>query len=188
MMDTALFHGELVRLVAPDPDNESDMETQARWWRDSEFQRLLDTDPAMLHTAKSMKEELEKELVKEDGFFFFIRRLSDDRLLGFIGLHSNVFTHGNMWVGVGIGDRENWGKGYGTDAMRVLLRYAFTELNLHRVTLIVFEQNKRAIRSYEKAGFVVEGVTRKEYTREGRRWDVVHMGVLREDWLRQNRE
>ena len=59
----------------------------------------------------------------------------------------------DAFVGLGIGETEYWNKGYGTDVMNVLLRYAFMELNLLRVTLSVFEYNPRAIRSYEKAGF-----------------------------------
>ncbi len=88
-------------------------------------------------------------------------------------------------MGIGLGERENWGKGYGTDAMKIILRYAFTELNLRRVTLDVFEYNQRGVRSYEKAGFVIEGRVRGMILREGRRWDVIFMGILREDWLKQ---
>jgi RimJ/RimL family protein N-acetyltransferase len=91
-------------------------------------------------------------------------------------------------VGIGLGEREFWGKGYGTDAMRIILRYAFTELNLHRVTLNVFEYNPRGVRSYEKAGFVLEGRQRGVLLREGRRWDEIYMGILREDWLKQQQE
>jgi RimJ/RimL family protein N-acetyltransferase len=89
---------------------------------------------------------------------------------------------GTAGVGIGIGEREYWGKGYSTDMMRVILRYAFTELNLNRVTLNVFEYNPRAVRSYEKAGFVVEGRERKAIHRDGKYWDVLFMGVLREEW------
>ena len=87
-------------------------------------------------------------------------------------------------MGIGLGEREYWGKGYGTDAMKIILRYAFTELNLRRVTLDVFEYNQRGVRSYEKAGFVVEGRERGLILREGRRWDVIYMGILREDWIK----
>jgi RimJ/RimL family protein N-acetyltransferase len=66
--------------------------------------------------------------------------------------------------------------------MRIILRYAFTELNLHRVSLDTFEYNPRAIRSYEKAGFKIEGRVRQLLNREGRRWDVIYMGILREEW------
>jgi RimJ/RimL family protein N-acetyltransferase len=67
--------------------------------------------------------------------------------------------------------------------MNILLRFAFTEINLRRVTLTVFEYNPRAIRSYEKAGFRHEGRARKVVNKEGRRWDVLYMGILREEWL-----
>ena len=72
--------------------------------------------------------------------------------------------------------------------MGVLLRYAFAELNLRRVSLSVFEYNPRAMRSYEKAGFVVEGRRRQALNRDGRRWDVIHMGILREEWEGMKRE
>jgi len=86
-----------------------------------------------------------------------IRTLDGDCLIGEIGLDGIKYTHGDAFVGISLGERDFWGKGYGTDAMRVLLRFAFTELNLRRVSLDVFEYNPRAVRSYEKVGFVVEG-------------------------------
>jgi RimJ/RimL family protein N-acetyltransferase len=67
--------------------------------------------------------------------------------------------------------------------MIVILRYAFQELNLRRVALDTFEYNPRAIRSYEKAGFVHEGRARGYLYREGQRWDLIFMGILREEWL-----
>jgi RimJ/RimL family protein N-acetyltransferase len=103
-------------------------------------------------------------------------------LIGFIGLFGIEWNHGNAWVGIGLGERDYWGKGYGTDAMCAILDYAFNELNLYRVTLDVFEYNPRAIRSYEKAGFQLEGRVRKMIHRDGRRWDVLVMGVLRDEW------
>ena len=109
--------------------------------------------------------------------------LEDDRLIGYIGLEGDIFPHGEAFVGIGIGERELWGKGYGTDAMKVILRYAFQELNLRRVSLDTFEYNPRAIRSYEKAGFVHEGRAEDFLYREGRRWDLIFMGILREEWL-----
>jgi RimJ/RimL family protein N-acetyltransferase len=81
-----------------------------------------------------------------------------------------------------IGEREYWGKGYGTDAMNLLTRYAFMELNLHRVSLGVHSYNTRALRCYEKAGFRTEGAIRGETFREGRRSDDIYMGILRREW------
>jgi len=179
---SALFQGELVRLAAPNPS--ADAEVLARWMHDSEYMRLLDLAPARLWSATHLKAEIEKSWEKDapDEFFFLIRALADDRLIGLIELDGIRWAHGDCWVGIGLGEREYWGKGYGTDAMRVILRYAFAELNLHRVSLSVFEYNSRAVRSYEKAGFAVEGRVRQFLQRDGRRWDMILMGILREEW------
>ena len=72
--------------------------------------------------------------------------------------------------------------------MNLLLRFAFTEVNLRRVTLAVFEYNPRAIRTYEKVGFRHEGRLRQFLNKEGRRWDMLFMGILREEWLERNTE
>lgn len=177
-MKTKLFEGQLVRLSASRGDADTQIFTS--WSRDSEFLRLLDDEPAQPWSFKKIKEEIEEE-PKPNEFPFLIRTLADDRLIGFVGVWIG-WTHGDAWLGIGIGDREHWDKGYGTDAMRTMLRYAFTELNLHRVTLGVFEYNTRAIRSYEKAGLVIEGRVRQEIARDGRRWDAIYMGILREEW------
>jgi RimJ/RimL family protein N-acetyltransferase len=184
-MNVNLLQGELVRLVAASA--EKDAQLAAQWWGDSEYARQLDSDPALPKSAKRAKEDIQKWMENEspDTFEFMIRTLADDRLIGFIGLDGIRWTHGDTFVGIGIGDPEYRGNGYGTDAMRLILRYAFTELNLHRISLDVFEYNLRAIRSYEKAGFVVEGRQRQALSRDGRRWDVIYMGILREEWEQQ---
>jgi RimJ/RimL family protein N-acetyltransferase len=186
LMNVSLFQGELVHLIAPEPQLAAGL--HSRWMRDSEFVRLLDTDPARLFSIDKNKEWFEKNLVeeqKDDELFLLIQTLEDDRTIGLIGLDGIRWTHGDAWIGIGLGDREYWGKGYGTDAMRILLRYAFEELNLHRLSLSVFEYNPRAIRSYEKVGFIVEGSARKFLNRDGQRYDMLFMGILREEWERR---
>ncbi|GAA2745445.1 MULTISPECIES: GNAT family N-acetyltransferase [Kitasatospora] len=74
------------------------------------------------------------------------------------------------------------GRGYGTEAARLMLRYAFEEVRLHRVQLEVFEYNPRAVRAYEKAGFQHEGRSRQALVWEGERFDVLHMAALRPEW------
>jgi len=118
--------------------------------------------------------------------WFSIRTLDDDKLLGDIDLYIYNWPGRDTFVGLGIGERDFWGKGYGTDVMKVILRYAFTEINMKRVTLTVFEYNPRAIRSYEKAGFRHEGRMRAVLNKEGKRWDMLTMGILREEWMEQN--
>ena len=177
-----IFRGELVRLSGDDPQTVA--EAFQRWNRDSEYARLLDDEPPKLYSVKSFKEWLEKKFGQDDEFHFFftIRALEGDRLIGFVGLFGIQWNHGSAWVGIGLGEREYWGKGYGTDAMRVMLRYAFSELNLYRVNLDVFGYNPRAIRSYEKAGFKIEGREPKSVLRDGQSYDMILMGILRDEW------
>jgi RimJ/RimL family protein N-acetyltransferase len=178
-----LLKGKLVRLTAEDPKVIA--EANVRWAYDSEYVRLLDSNVGAPVSVKKITEWIEKDLEKDppSEYSFMIRRLEDERLVGMIGLGGSIIPHGEAFVGIGIGERALWGKGYGTDAMRVILRYGFTELNLRRVSLDVFEYNPRAIRSYEKAGFVHEGRVRQYLHRSGRRWDLVFMGILREEWM-----
>ncbi len=178
-----LLRGKLVHLTAENP--EVIAAGFARWNQDTEWERLLDSDPPKLLSSKKWQEWLKKDLEKGDSeeFLWNMRKNEDNSLIGFIGLFNLYLQHGDTLVAIAVGERENWSRGYGTDAMRVMLRYAFLELNLRRVGLIVFSYNPRAIRSYEKAGFVHEGRVRGAMQRDGKRWDFLYMGVLREEWL-----
>jgi len=181
-----LLKGKLVRLAAVDPEEFG--KTFASWGYDSELKRLMDSEPARQHSPKASKEWAEKQL-QESGdttYWFMIRTLEDDRLLGDIGLEVTGWNQRNAFVGLGIGPREFWGRGYGTEAMELALQYGFLELNLHRVMLNVFEYNPRAIRSYEKSGFQHEGRIREALFREGKRWDLLFMGILRTEWMKKH--
>jgi RimJ/RimL family protein N-acetyltransferase len=177
-----LFQGKLVRLAMANPE---EMATAfSAWDRNSEFLRMLHRAPAQLWSTQKMKSWMEQEQDNEpDECFLAIRSLADDRLIGTIGFFKISMHHSEAWVAIGIGGEDNWGKGYGSDAMQVMLRYAFYEWNLHRVTLGVFEYNTRAIRCYEKMGFRYEGRVRQSALRDGRRWDLIHMGILKDEWI-----
>ncbi len=176
-----LFEGKLVRLTAEDP--KSLVEANIRWGQNSAFGRLLDDEPLRLWSAKKIKEWIDKELEREPlEPSFSIRTVADDRLIGFIGAWGLSWAHGDTFFGIGIGEEDLWGKGYGTEALQLFLRYAFCEMNLRRVSLNVFGYNPRAIRSYEKCGFKIEGRQRQALLRDGQRWDMIYMGILREEW------
>lgn len=178
-----LFTGKLVRLSAFDPQQLG--KSYSVWARDSELTRLLDGQASQLYSSRERAVFFEEMLKAEApmGYFFSICKIDDNRLLGDINLDViHNWVSRDAFVGLGIADRQDWGKGYGTDAMRIILRFAFMELNLRRVTLTVFEYNPRAIRSYEKAGFQHEGRLRCALLRDGKRWDMVYMGILRDEW------
>ena len=181
-----ILKGNLVHLAAVDPEEVSKL--FATWDRDSEYRRLLDISPPRLHSSKAIKDWLEKELGDQGNtlHWFTIRAVADNQLLGDIVIDVTQWNARDSFVGLGIGPRNFWGKGFGTEAMQLILQYAFTELNLRRVTLTVFEYNQRAIRSYEKVGFRHEGRQRDRILREGKRWDILCMGILREDWIKHN--
>lgn len=178
------LHGERLRLAAIDLDQ--DLPAIAAWSRDTEFLRLLQTNTIRPWTVPELKkwiaEDLGDDEPKDTAYAFVIRRLSDDRVLGTLDLMISEWSHRDAWIGIGLGDRATWSQGYGTEAMRLLLRFAFGELNLHRVTLSVFGYNPRAIRSYEKVGFVHEGAQRERLRRDGHRHDLLIMGLLRSEW------
>lgn len=177
-MNNPIFSGQLVRLTTIDMDE--DLKLFEQWNADSEYQRFLDAGAANRYTFKATKEFIEKEI--ESMHMFTIRKLDDDRKIGMIDLSGINWQVGSAWVGIGIGERELWGKGYGTDAMRIILRYGFTQLNLNRIQLDVFSVNERGIRSYEKAGFKHEGRLHGNLLKAGVRYDEVFMSILRREW------
>jgi RimJ/RimL family protein N-acetyltransferase len=178
-----LFTGKLVRFCAYDPEEMS--KAYVRWNRNSEYFRLLNSSARPMLSSKAVLKWMEEEVGEMPiaNYFFSVRTLAEDKLIGELALDVVNWSGRDAFVGLGIGEPEYWSKGYGTDMMNVLLRFAFTEINLRRVTLTVFEYNPRAIRSYEKAGFRHEGRIRCLLNREGRRWDELFMGILREEWL-----
>jgi RimJ/RimL family protein N-acetyltransferase len=184
-----LFEGELIRLAPPDP--EKDAETESKWTHDPDYQRLISAQPVRPLSPGQIKkkyEEAEKEK-KHNQFVFALRTRADDgagRLIGFARIEHIEWNHGHGVVSLGIASPDDRGKGYGTEALRLLLRYAFDELNLHRLTANAFEYNTAALRFLEKAGFTVEVRRRQALNRDGRRWDWILLGLLREEWERQD--
>lgn len=177
-MGYSLLRGQLVHLTACDTQEIAPL--MERWGRDSEYVRLLDDEPCQLLSSRQWQKWLED--ITSGKEFFVIRVNENDQIIGTIGLYQRKWNHGDTFVGIGVGEREYWGRGYGTEAMRLVLQFAFQELNLHRVSLGVFAYNERAIRSYEKAGFRIEGRLRQGIHRVNQRWDEVVMGILRSEW------
>jgi RimJ/RimL family protein N-acetyltransferase len=184
LMSEDLFTGRLVRLTAARPD---DKEAISRWTHDAEYLRQLDSDAARPRSAEFFAEDKDKARERESRVFDFrVRTLADDKLIGFTELGLD-WPNQVAWIGIGIGEPEYRGKGYGSDAVRLTVNYAFRELGIYRVSLNVFSYNQRAIRSYEKVGFVHEGLLRAALYRDGQRYDCLFMGILRPEWEEHQR-
>ncbi len=102
--------------------------------------------------------------------------------IGSCGYHVIDWRNRGAECGIAIGDKSQWGKGYGTDAMRTLVGFGFGELNLHRIMLRVYDDNPRAVRAYEKVGFKTEGRLRESNFHDGRYRDALVMAILRPEW------
>ncbi len=118
----------------------------------------------------------------KDAYFFVICLLADERPIGTAALFALDLVNGNAGFGIFIGERALWGRGHGTDALDAICDFGFGELRLERIWLDVFTDNARARRSYEKAGFAVEGTLRHGYYRSGRYRDIHRMALLRAEW------
>ncbi len=104
------------------------------------------------------------------------------RLIGNSGIFNLEWPNRSAEFGIFIGDKSLWNKGYGTEAVKLILKHGFETLNLNRMYLRVYSTNPRAKRSYEKAGFVTEGTLREAVYRHGKYADIHIMSVLRSEW------
>lgn len=179
MTATSLFYGERVRLTALRPD---DAQTMARWYEDGEFGRLFDANPSFPKTDTALSRWMDNTERDKDAFALAIRLLYSDDMIGYVDIDGIQWTNRCGWMAIGIGSPANRRKGYGKEAMQLALRFAFHELNLHRIQLSVFSYNEAAIRLYEGLGFQREGVFREFILRDGQRYDMILYGILAREW------
>ena len=185
-MSTQLFEGKLIRFAPHDPDR--DAEIESKWTHDPDYLRSISLDPARPSSPPQIKKKYE-DLAKEadeqrDLFSFAVRTIENDRLIGFARLFGVEWTHGVGRILIGLGDPIDRGRGYGREALQMLLRYAFDELNLHRITATTFEYNTTAIHFLQRNGFVLEVTRREAVQRDGRYWDFLAFGLLHDEWQR----
>jgi RimJ/RimL family protein N-acetyltransferase len=174
-----LFTGQLVRLAAYSTKDMELAAARSRWTHDAEFMRFQEVNPATPRSVAYF--ERQKDRDGTDSFWFMIRTLADDTLIGYCLLWTH-WADQVAWLGIGIGEPDYRSRGYGSDTLRLLLNYAFNELGVWKVQLSAVGDNARAIRAYEKVGFRLEVRHRSMTYRDGRRIDDVTMGVLRREW------
>jgi RimJ/RimL family protein N-acetyltransferase len=154
-----------------------------RWFNDPEVRKYLEM---YLPMSVAEEEQWFEAHLKDDTSRIFGIETEEGRLIGNIGLHNLDWKNRNALLGIVIAEREYWGRGYGTDAVTTLLDFAFNEMNLHRVSLFVYEFNERAVRCYEKCGFRHEGRAREALFRDGSYHDHLVMAILREEFISED--
>jgi len=188
-IQTQLFEGQDVRFGPI--DYEKDPQVESKWTHDSDFMRMYETDPVRPMSAAMVKkhyEKLEKEIEDEKNMYYFtVRAKSDDRLIGKAMVQWIEWANANGVIRLGVGLVEDRRKGYGSQALRILLRFVFAELNLFRVSARVPEYNVAAIALLKKFGFVEEVRRRQALERDGGRWDLLVFGLLNDEWQDQAR-
>lgn len=174
-----MIYGERVRLRAIERE---DIPRFLRWFNDPEVRRYL----AMYRPLSRAEEErwVDSLLTRREDIVFAIEVKEGEGWvhIGNVGLHRIDWKNRVATLGIVIGERGYWGKGYGTEAVKTMLRYAFGELGLNRVELETYSFNPRAQRCYKRAGFRREGVRRQALYREGEFHDVITMGILRSEF------
>jgi len=171
-----MFTGEKVRLRAYEKE---DIKKAQEYINDPEIKHLLTPNVPFPITLADETKFIEGISAFKDEYSFAIETL-DSLYIGGCGLNRVDWKNRSCIVGIFIGDKSYWGKGYGTDAMNVLIKFIFDEMNLNRIQLNVYSYNERAIKSYEKSGFVKEGVLRQALYKGGAYHDEIIMSLLKE--------
>ncbi len=179
-----VLHAERVYLR---PAEKADLERFVRWFADAETTRYLSVRaPFSLAMEERWFEQMLGAQGKRD-YHFVICLVEDDTPIGTAGLHGINGVEGNAEFGISIGEKAYWNQGLGTEALHAICDFGFGALRLERIQLQVHAPNRRARRSYEKAGFVHEGTQRHAMFAEGDFWDVDVMSLLRDEWRVQER-
>ncbi|MEV6105208.1 GNAT family protein [Streptomyces sp. NPDC051940] len=166
--------GEQVVLRAMGP---GDAESLWRWNHDPEVMRWMDdTYPGTVEHARTFLAERPRSTYGD--LLLGVEAIADGTLIGLVTLRETEPEKGIATLDIYLGEKEYWGRGYATDAMRTVCRYGFDDMRLHKITLTVVTENHSARRVYEKVGFVEEGRLREVFRRDGKWFDVYTMGLL----------
>ncbi len=158
-----------------------DAKLLTQWQWDETFMKGISSDVFHPFQEKDWEALFANTQSNED-FYFTIRKVSDETLVGFISLTEVLLR--NRWgnLGIGILNAENRGKGYGQEAIELLLAFAFDHIGLHKVRLQVHAFNQAALAVYQKLGFVQEGVNRESVYQAGKWYDQIDFGILQKEW------
>ncbi|MDI9494817.1 MAG: GNAT family protein [Bacillota bacterium] len=161
-----------------------DMEYIYKWFSDSEFLKYYDYYPPHPLTKTEVDKMFDYYEKSSKSKVFAVRK--DKRIIGVAGFDDIIKENQVATLFIGLGNENERGKGHGKEAMRILLEFGFNDLNFHRIQLNVLEFNDKAIALYERCGFRKEGVLREFVLRDGKRYNLVLYGLLKNEWIKKN--
>lgn len=153
-------------------------------WR-NEIEVMHSTNPYLdIYPMEATKEFVDHVILgSHSGKSYIMVEKGNEIPIGIVSLINIDYKNRNAECIIDIGEKEYWGKGYGSEGLKLLLDYVFYEMNLHRVYLKVFSFNDRAVRLYNKIGFQQEGSSRQSLFRDGEWHDIIHMGLLQNEYF-----
>lgn len=172
--------GERIYL-SPKSSSEEEIQKYAEWLNDFQVTDYIGRTSQII-TYAGEKDYLEKVDRGNNSREFSIINLQDDKLIGSVGLEHINWIERSAILGIFIGNEEFRSKGYGTEAIRLLLEYGFRYLNLHSIRLDLLSINERAHKCYLKCGFKDAGHSREEVFLNGRYYDLLHMDILENEF------
>ena len=156
-----------------------DIEKATKFLNDKELKKYLVNNIPFPISIWEEENWIKSQRGGVDGKYnFAIEDLENKNYIGGCGIQDVNWLTRVATVGIMIGDKGYWGKGYGTDAMKVLISFVFNDMNINKIRLSTFSFNERAIRSYKKCGFEIEGVLKYEIFKEGRYYDEIIMSIF----------
>lgn len=162
----------------------ADMEDIYGWFSDSEFLKYYDYVPPISMSKEEVDKIFDDYEKNEESDVFAVELIENNQIIGIAGYDDTVKENKVATLFIGLGDKNVRGKGYGREALNLLLEYGFKELDFHRIQLNVLEFNHAAIALYEKFGFIKEGTYREFVLRDGRRYDLYLYGLLKSEWTK----
>jgi len=175
-----MIFGERIRFRAIE---RSDLPVFVTWLNDPEVRAGISAYlPMSLAREQNWFEDMLKKPLEEQPFAIEIKHKDDWLLIGTTSFFNFSWRSRKAEIGIMIGEKAYWNQGYGTEAMLLMLQHGFETLNLHRIYLKVYSTNPRAIRAYEKVGFVHEGRLREAHYADGVFADDLVMSMLRPEW------
>jgi RimJ/RimL family protein N-acetyltransferase len=175
-----MYYGEKVCLRAY---KEEDIPVATKLVNDGELKRLLTPGIAFPVTGWEEEEWVKSQKSNKNGEYnFAVEDMETHSYIGGCGINEVNWISRVATVGIMIGGKNYWNKGYGTDAMRVLIKFIFENMNIRKIKLNVFSFNVRAQKCYEKCGFKVEGILKDELFKDGKYYDEIIMSLFVNDY------